>query len=132
MTMEHTICTSFPKVGDPNDAFLTLGENDEERVRVPLAEQGPPEIGIYAETPLDQTVKFKTADLIVVSETRAIRRWLIAVCHSGRCPRGCVAHQAARGERGNENQPRHSGTLTVQLYSERPPGLYSKSTGELQ
>jgi len=62
-TVEQTMCTSFRNAGDPNAAYLTIGENDEERVRVPLAEQGPAALGVYVELPLNQAITFKTADL---------------------------------------------------------------------
>lgn len=60
-TLDQTFCTGITLKDDPNKMTLVLGDKEYVQTRVPLAANGPADLGGYVETPLNKTFTFKTA-----------------------------------------------------------------------
>jgi len=62
-SLEAVICATFDPTADPAAHFVAVGTGDEARIQVPLAQEGPSELGVYLESPLAKTITFKGAEI---------------------------------------------------------------------
>jgi hypothetical protein len=61
-TQETIFCTGLTEKDDPGKMTLVLGDKNFTQVRVPLAQNGPADVGGYTEAKLGKTFTFKGAD----------------------------------------------------------------------
>lgn len=60
-TLEQVWCTGLSEKDDPNKLSLVLGAQEVQQVRVPLAPQGPADMGGYVEMAFNKNITFKDA-----------------------------------------------------------------------